>query len=86
MHRLLEFIGENDIFMSFRPDFIENRIVVTFRKTLCDGETWNSAYMLSGIEINLLSVDVVDVLLDFGKRFLGAYKVENAKRAAGSVD
>ena len=89
MHRLLEFLMANDIFMSFKPDVVFDEpetMVVKFGKYLCDDVPFWRSFKLSGVEINLLNIDSVDVLLDFAERFMKAFNEENAKRAAGSED
>ena len=70
MHRLLEFLMANDIFMSFKPDVEDNCMIVTFRKTMSSGTPYYKYYRMSGVEINRLNIDNLDVLIDFAERFV----------------
>ena len=79
MHRLLEYQMKNDLFMSCRPDVNAGRMVVTFRKTLSNGQQFWRTYPMSEVEINRLNVDNVDVILDFAEKFMKEFNAEDEK-------
>ena len=76
MHRLLEYLMKNDLFMSFRPDVEAGCMVVTFRKTNSESKLIFRSYRMSGLEINLLNIDTVDVMLDFAEKFMKEFSEE----------
>lgn len=81
MHRLLELLMSKDLFMSFRPDITQTGkdMVVGFRKTLCNGQTYNRTYRLTDVEVNRLGIDIDDVIIEFAERFLRDFENEDTK-------
>lgn len=79
MHRLLEFLMANDIFMSFKPDVGDNCMIVAFRKTMSSGTPYNRYYRMSNVEINRLNIDILDVLIDFAERFVVEFNDANVE-------
>ena len=79
MHKLLETLMKNDLFMSFRPEVDTNNMVVTFRKTGVNGKLHYKTYKLSEVEVSRLSIDIVDVLEDFVERFMKEFNEEEDK-------
>lgn len=76
MYRLLEYLYENDLFMSQRPDTFNDCIVFTFRKTNSKNELINKSYRLTNVEINSLNVNIMEVLIDFAMRFMDEFNAE----------
>lgn len=79
MHKLLETLMKNDVFMSLRPEVDDNNMVVTFRKTGTGGKIYHRSYKLSEVEVSRLNIDIIDVLEDFVERFMKEFREEEDK-------
>ena len=79
MYRLLEYLFENDLFMSNRPDVEGKSMVFTFRKRNHKTEVISRSYRLTMVEINNLDVNIAEVLIDFAERFMDEFKKEQDK-------
>lgn len=78
MHRLLDYLHNNDLFLSFRPAK-DGSVVFTFRKTNNLGQVSGKFYKMTKVEIDNV-VDMQDVLLDFAERFMNEFNANEDKK------
>ena len=83
MYELLKMLRQNDLFMSIRPDTEGGSMVFTFRKTNHKGTQRNKSYRLTDTEVMALKVDIEDVLIDFGRRFMDEFNSESIDALKG---
>lgn len=68
-----------NLFWSCKPDVDANTMIFTFRKTNHKGQVIHKTYRMTLIEMERLSVDIEDVLIDFAERFMEDFNAEEDK-------